>query len=82
LKKRFTYADFLKWDDSVRVELIDGEVYDMTPAPSRRYQEFLMKLVLELGNFLKGEETQGVYSPFDVRLPGKETADADIITVL
>ena len=83
IKKRFTYADYLQWDDSVRVELINGEVYEMTPAPLRRHQEILMKLALEIGNFLKGKKDCRLYpAPFDVRLPDKGDNDIDITTVV
>ena len=32
-KQRYTYADYLTWPDSPRVELIDGKVYAMAAAP-------------------------------------------------
>lgn len=82
LKKRYTYADYLAWDDSVRVELIDGEVYDMTPAPTRKHQEISMTLSVLIGSYLKGKKCRVFAAPFDVRLPGKSTADDDITTVV
>ena len=36
---RYTYADYLLWDGNERWELIDGLSYNMSPAPSRKYQE-------------------------------------------
>ncbi|MBP7583825.1 MAG: Uma2 family endonuclease [Spirochaetes bacterium] len=81
-KKLFTYADYLRWDDSIRVELIGGEVYDMTPAPSLKHQELLTELVLIFGNFLKGKKCRLFPAPFDVRLPDKGAADRDITTVV
>ena len=32
--QRFTYADYLKWPDGERWELIDGEAFAMAPAPT------------------------------------------------
>lgn len=82
VKKNFTYADYLNWDDSIRVELIDGVVYDMTPAPFRRHQDVSISLALEIGNFLKGKKCKLYLAPFDVRLPEKGTDDKDITTVV
>jgi len=33
IPKVYTYADYLGFPEDVRVELIDGVVYDMSPAP-------------------------------------------------
>lgn len=40
----YTYADYLQWDNGNRLELIEGSIVDMTPAPSRLHQEILMEL--------------------------------------
>jgi hypothetical protein len=29
--ERYTYADYLKWDEDVRAEIVNGEVYMMAP---------------------------------------------------
>ncbi len=29
-RQRYSYADYLTWDDDRRYEIIDGEVFDMT----------------------------------------------------
>lgn len=80
--RRYTYADYLKWDDSVRVELINGEVYDMTPAQSRQHQEILTELILIFGLYLKDKKCKLFPAPFDVRLPEKGFSDSEIITVV
>ena len=36
--KKFTYSDYVAWPDDERWELIDGEAYSMTPAPTTRHQ--------------------------------------------
>ena len=36
---RFTYGDYRRWPEDERWELIDGEVYDMCPAPARVQQQ-------------------------------------------
>ena len=45
---RFTYVDYLTWDDSVRYELVYGVPYMMS-APSPWHQG----MVLDLGSQLK-----------------------------
>lgn len=65
---QYTYADYLKWPEGARVELIDGHLYAMSPAPSRMHQEILGNLFVEFSNYLKGKPCQVYIAPFDVRL--------------
>ncbi|MFZ4855438.1 MAG: Uma2 family endonuclease [Desulfuromonadaceae bacterium] len=79
----FTYADYLTWPDSERWELIDGEAYMMSPAPSRKHQELSMELCRQFANFLKGKPCRVYDAPFDVRLPQHpEQSDDAIETVV
>jgi len=72
--KRFTYGDYQKWDDGERWELINGEAYNMSPAPRRVHQEILTNLIGQLWNQLQGKPCKVYPAPFDVRLPqGSET---------
>lgn len=77
--ERFTYRDYLTWDDDVRRELIDGEVFVMSPAPRRVHQGILGALHIQVG--IQIEEAEGdcvVYmAPFDVRLPEAGEGDGD-----
>ncbi len=67
--RRFTYADLLSWPAEERWELIDGVAYDISPAPSREHEEITVALILQFGNFLKGNPCRVYTAPFDVRLP-------------
>ncbi len=67
--EKYTYKDYLTWSDSVRCELINGLVYDMTPAPSRKHQSILGKLHLQFAGYLQNKTCQIYLAPFDVRLP-------------
>lgn len=40
----YTYADYIKWPENQRIELIDGKVYLMT-SPSRSHQKTLGKMI-------------------------------------
>lgn len=35
---KFNYADYLNWADDERWEIIEGEAYDMSPAPGTEHQ--------------------------------------------
>ncbi len=82
LDDKFTYADYLKWPENERWELIDGIAYDMTPAPSRRHQDVEMKLLGEIYSYLKGKSCKVYPAPFDVRLPEENEDDEFVGTVL
>jgi len=65
--QRYTYSDYLQWDDDQRWELIDGVPFLMS-APTRRHQQILGNLFNQLYNFLKGKPCEVYVAPFDVRL--------------
>lgn len=80
---RFSYADYLTWDDDKRWELIDGQAYCMPPAPSRRHQAWLGELYRQFSNYLLDKPCQVYLAPFDVRLPdASEDGDDEIDTVV
>jgi hypothetical protein len=63
----YTYADYLKWNDGKRYELIDGTAYMMVAPPSN-HQRISLKLSCLFGNFLEGKSCELFTAPFDVRL--------------
>jgi len=75
--RRYTYADYLTWDDDKRWELIDGVPYLMS-APTRRHQKIGGNLFSLLWNFLRGKPCEVYYSPFDVRL-NADTLDDTVV---
>ena len=64
---KYNYNEYLKWDDDVRYELIDGVPYAMA-SPSRLHQKTSMKLSSQFSNFLRGKTCEVYNAPFDVRL--------------
>lgn len=78
----YTYGDYLHWPDELRCELIDGVVYDMTPAPLLRHQEVSMELSVQIGGFLRDKPCRVFAAPFDIRLPRGDEADELIDTVV
>lgn len=78
----YRYADYYAWPDDQRWELIDGVAYDMTPAPSRRHQEVIVELLVQIKIQLASLPCQVYVAPFDVRLPTKDEADDEVMTVV
>jgi Uma2 family endonuclease len=80
LKGTYSYADYLLWNFSERVELIKGKIFKMSPAPSRFHQEISMSITLVLAKLLKNQPCKFYYAPFDVRLINhKESTDENKI---
>ena len=73
-KEKYTYADYLTWDDSVRYELVDGVPYAMA-APTVEHQRVSSELHGQLWTFLKGKPCRPFTSPIDVRLNVKKGDD-------
>lgn len=80
--ERYSYADYLRWDENERWEIIEGTPYDMLPAPARIHQDILGKLYLPIANYLKGKKCKVYLAPFDVRLAEKYEDDSQIETVV
>jgi Uma2 family endonuclease len=82
--RRYTYVDYLTWDDDIRRELIDGIVYALS-APLQKHAEITMNFALLVGWFIKKRKGKCkiFHAPFDVRLSlTGETADDMISTVV
>ena len=72
-EERYTYADYLGWDENERIELIYGAPVMMTPSaqeqhmmmtpPSRRHQEVSGELYRQLANFLEGKKCRVYAAP-------------------
>lgn len=78
----YSYAHYLTWLFDERVELIKGQVFKMSPAPSPYHQQISVRIASELFVFLKNRKCQVYTAPFDVRFPKESTEDKDIYTVL
>ena len=82
LKKKYTYADYLSWQFTERVELIKGWIYKMSPAPRRLHQRVSIKLTFEIMKFLDSCNCQVYKAPFDIRLKKNKGTDLEIDTVV
>ena len=84
LNGTYTYADYLLWQFSERLELIKGKIFEMSPAPNSFHQEILGNLFFQFRTTFHKNKCKVYLSPFDVRLINhkKSTADNQIKTVV
>ena len=75
--QRYTYSDYLEWDDDQRWELVDGVPFLMS-APSTRHQKISSNLHGQLFILLKGKPCDVYHAPFDVRL-NADTLDNTVV---
>ncbi len=68
LDEKYTYADYLKWPDNERWELIEGIPYDMSPAPNINHQTISGEIFVKIHNEVKKNGCRVFSAPFDVRL--------------
>lgn len=79
----YTYEDYKHFPDELRCEIIDGRVYDMTPAPSTRHQEVAGEIFRLIKNELStGESPCRVFiAPTDVVLAENQVVQPDVLVV-
>lgn len=79
-EQKYSYADYLTWDECERWEIIDGIPY-MQATPSRRHQEISGELYRQISNYLHDKTCMVYHAPFSVRLD-IENDDTDIKNVV
>ena len=67
IEKKYTYANYVKWDDDVRYELIDGVPFMMS-SPKYAHQSISGELFFQIRIFLSDKPCKVLNAPFDVRL--------------
>jgi Uma2 family endonuclease len=78
--KTYTYADYLLWQFSERVELIKGFIRKMSPAPSMIHQRVSSNLHGVFYQNFNRKTCSFFAAPFDVRLPIKtEKKDTTVV---
>jgi Uma2 family endonuclease len=82
VETRFNYGDYLKWPEEERWEIISGEAYNMTPAPSTHHQRVSRRLLTIFENFLKDKKCEVFGAPYDVILPENNESEKSASTVV
>jgi Uma2 family endonuclease len=80
-KTGFTWTDYRSWSDGKRWELIGGESFAMTPAPSTRHQLILHRLDTSLGLHFRDKPCQVFPAPTDVKLSDEDVVQPDLLIV-
>lgn len=81
-EKHFSYADYLRWSDEERWELIEGVAYCMSPAPTSAHQALAGEFYWRIAAFLHGKLCRAFMAPFDVRLAEADATDEQIVNVV
>lgn len=84
LKGTYSYADYLLWQFSERVELIKGKIFKMSPAPSSSHQDISMNLIRIIDRVFYKTPCKFYAAPFDVRLVNykESTPENKILSVV
>ena len=79
--KTYTWHDYQAWNNDHRYELIDGEIFDMTPAPRTSHQRIAGKIFVALDHFFAGKQCQPFVAPTDVVLSEYDVVQPDLLVV-
>ena len=76
--KIYTYKDYLTFPNDERIEIVEGKLYNMSPAPARIHQKLISNISYELQHYIKSNnrECEVYVAPFDVIL---KTEDEEAI---
>jgi len=80
-KARYTVVDYMSWPDDERWELIDGEAYNMGPAPTIKHQGIAGEFYSQLNQKLKGKSCFPFIAPVDVVLSADDVVQPDVLVV-
>ena len=80
-ERKSSWEDYRSWNDGKRWEVIDGEVFAMTPAPSLRHQWVSHELSRTLGNHFKKSPCDVFHAPTDVKLADDTVVQPDLVVV-
>ncbi len=78
---RFTWSDYQSWPDEARWELIDGVAYAMSPAPSIKHQDVVLRLSIQIATQLQGKSCRLHVAPTDVKLSESDVVQPDLLVV-
>lgn len=69
-----SYAQYLDLNEDIQYEVIDGQIYNMTPSPNVKHQAIATELLTEFNTYLRKKSCR-VLGEIDVCLCGKEHTD-------
>lgn len=78
--KKYTYAEYLRFPDHERWEIIDGVPY-MQSAPTWQHQSISRELMLQFGIYFRNHKCRVFAAPFDLRLLSLEEKDEEATNI-
>ncbi|MBN1669679.1 MAG: Uma2 family endonuclease [Kiritimatiellae bacterium] len=78
---RYDWADYRKWSSAQRWEIIGGEAYAMTPAPTPRHQAVVRQLLRKMADYFDAKHCTVWPAPIDLRLSEHDVVQPDIVVV-
>lgn len=81
----YSYADYLTWRLDEAVELIEGKIFTMSPAPNVKYQRISRNLFKPIVNYLADNRCEVFSAPFDVKLYDRrksKLSDSEVFSVV
>lgn len=66
--ENITYAEYINLEEDIRFEVIENQVYYMTPSPKPKHQDVVTQLCVDFGLYLRGKQCRVFVSPIDVCL--------------
>ena len=81
LNKKYSYADYLKWQLDEYVELLRGKIWRMSPSPSVAHQKISARLSGIFYQLFESHKCEYFHAPTDVRLFPKPS-DKEVNTVV
>ncbi len=75
--RHYTCGDYRTRPDDERWELIEGEAWNISPAPSSSHQGLATGLAARIYMHLRGSACRAFIAPFDVLLPESPGQDDD-----
>ena len=75
-KSFYTWDDYISWDG--RWEIINGEAYDMSPAPYPRHQRIVLNIAKSFMDTISCDECEVFISPIDWRIDDLNVVQPDI----
>ena len=79
--KQYTWSDYRQLPDDERWEIIGGEMFDMSPAPTTRHQSIAVELSRQMGNFFFRKPCKPFIAPTDLKLSDEDVVQPDLMVV-
>lgn len=79
--RKYSYADYLTWNEEEKWEIIDGVPY-MHSAPTWQHQAISVELTSQFNAFLKDKPCRVFAAPFDLCIPENNESDEEISNII